>query len=555
MIDPRALVGLLQGFARPERRSEAADALARALGVQRVLLYVRDPALDVLLPAPGLPQTVAGGRAWREFLRQCRVQARPCARIPWEGLGEVTVTAVCLAEAAVVLVGDGPVAAELLDALEGGLPLLAALLHAQHALKIERAEANVARESAARARELASALDTARAAASELNLQLRQEHERKDEFLAMLAHELRNPLSPLVNSIEILRRTTTAVEPRTSRQLEMMARQLQQLTRLVDDLLDVSRVSRGMVELRRERVPLHEILDDAIEIARPLLESRAHTLQRTAVPPDMLVHGDRVRLTQVFANLLTNAAKYTEPRGRVTLSAIVDGNRISVVVQDNGIGIPQGLLPRIFDLFTQGPSGGRSGGGLGIGLTLARRLVEMHGGHISAYSRGEGQGSTFTVSLPQVLLRAPLPAARRPAAGASPADGQLAPGLRVLVVDDNRDAAQSLATLIECFGAETRVALDGEQGVELAAAFSPQLVIMDIALPGLDGFQALEKLRKLPDFRARVVAMTGYGTDDDRQRSLRAGFDDHLVKPVPPEKVEKLLSSARGGSLAVPASS
>jgi CheY-like chemotaxis protein len=316
-----------------------------------------------------------------------------------------------------------------------------------------------------------------------------------------------------------------------------MARQLQQLTRLVDDLLDVSRVSRGLIELRRERIPLAEVLDDAVEIVRPALEERGHQLQRSAVSPGLTVVADRVRLTQVFANLLSNAAKYTDPGGRITLSVVEDQRRASVVVQDNGIGIAQDMLSRVFDMFTQVPSAqARSQGGLGIGLTLAKRLVELHGGRISAYSRGEGQGSTFTVSLPQVVGAA-VPASLQQPPESRPAGRQP----RVLVVDDNRDGADTMVALLGAFGAQARAAYDSGQALEQASRFAPDLVLLDIGLPDVDGYETARRLRRMEGLRARLVALTGYGAAADRQRAMDAGFDEHQVKPLAPESLQGLL--------------
>lgn len=543
-----AASALLQAFADPRQRSAAADALARALGARRVLFYVRDPELDAMLPAPGLPKTVAGGAGWREFLRRCLSESRPVAHVTFAELGEVIAQACCHDGACVVVVGD-EVPASALDDLAPAFPLLAALLRAEHALATERAEADLARESAARASELARALDTARGAAGELNLQLRREHERKDEFLAILAHELRNPLSPLLASVEILRRTTSGTDPRCLRQLDVMTRQLHQLTRLVDDLLDVSRVSRGMVELRREPVRLQDVLEDALEVARPLIEARGHVLQMPQQWPEVMLNGDRVRLGQVFANLLTNAAKYTDQGGRITVSVVDDESRVSVVIRDTGMGIPQDMLQRVFDLFAQAPMASvRANGGLGIGLTLVRRLVELHGGQVSAYSRGEREGSTFTVSLPRVRRRIRGAVQPTSIATASPdPSARAGQGLRVLVVDDNVDAAQSLAALLECHGAQARIAHDGQHAIEAARALDPHLVFLDIALPVMDGYETLRRLRQLDDFRAHVVALTGFGSEADRQRSSDAGFDAHLVKPLAPEAVESLL--ARVGPL------
>ena len=532
-----AMAPLLYALARVESRAQAAQELASALGAEQLLIYVRDPQLHVMLPAPGMPKTLAGGPLWRAFLRRCLHEPRPEGIVDLPAGTEQPARAIVREDAALILVGGSPDPAGL-QALEEPLPLLAALLVAQQALHVERAEGAAARDAASQAHDLAKALDRSRAATAELNLQLRQEHERKDEFLAVLSHELRNPLSPLVHSVEILRRTTSS-DRRLGRHLEVMARQLQQLTHLVDDLLDVSRVSRGLIELRREHVLLQDILDDAVEAARPLVEGRGHLLQRSELPAGLLVHADRVRLTQVFANLLANAAKYTNPGGRISVSVVSDQRRVSVVVQDTGIGIPPDMLSRVFDMFTQVPAAQvRSQGGLGIGLTLARRLVELHGGRITAHSRGEGQGSTFTVSLPQLVTGAArTPQQQEPTAGHAPAGGRP----RVLVVDDNVDGAEAMAALIDHMGAEVRIAGDGQQALREAVAFEPHLVLLDIGLPGMDGYETARRLRGLPGRQARLIALTGYGSAQDRERSLAAGFDEHLVKPVPAERMQRLL--------------
>lgn len=536
----------LHPLAAPAQRAVAAQALAERLGVERIVLYVKDPALDVMLPAPGMPKTLAGGARWRDYLRRCLRERRPEALVDLPAGTERWARAVARDGAAVILLGGEPDAA-LLDELEREFPLLSALLCAQQALQLERAEAADAREAAARAHTLAQALDTARAASAELNLQLRREHERKDEFLAMLAHELRNPLSPLVHSLAILKHKVGADES-LARQLTVMSRQLQQLTRLVDDLLDVSRVSRGLIELRRERVALQAVIEDALESTRPLIEARRHVVVRSGTGADLYVNADRVRLTQVFANLFGNAAKYTEPGGRLSISVVPDEHRVSVVVQDTGMGIPQNMLVRIFDMFTQVPASlDRAQGGLGIGLTLVRRLVELHGGRVSAYSRGVGEGSTFTVSLPVVAMPppgtepvdAPAAASVPHAASAGPVPGQRKP--RVLVVDDNRDAAESLGEVLGYLGAEVRLAHDGREALEAAGLFSPDLILLDIGLPGMNGYDAARQLRAAPEVHARLVALTGYGTQQDRQRALDAGFDDHLVKPLSPEATQQLL--------------
>jgi signal transduction histidine kinase len=397
-----------------DTRAEAARELASYLGVEDVLLFVRDPQLGTLIPAPGLQQTLNGGRTWRAFLKGCSAAARCSGEVELPKGSNRSAHAFVEHGTALVTLGGELRAAELPGVIRL-LPLLAAVLAAEQTAVVARSEAAAANEAADRAHALASALEAARAEAAGLNAELGGEHRRKDEFLAMLGHELRNPLAPLVTSLELLRRHT--LEPRVlATVLDMMTRQTNQLTRLVDDLLDVSRVSRGRVELRRENLLLSEALGDAVAESRPIVDGRRHVLEIVHPEAPLVVHADRVRLTQVFGNLLNNAAKYTDEGGRLTLSTRREGDDAVVALEDNGIGISADMLPRIFDLFTQAPvSLDRAQGGLGIGLTLVRTLVELHGGRITAESAGTRRGSTFTVRLP--LARASVeaaPAKRRP---------------------------------------------------------------------------------------------------------------------------------------------
>ena len=531
-----AIHSLVIALARLEGRSEAALELAAALGCDSMALLVRDAALGgVLLPAAGMPKTLAGGAGWRALLATCASTGRHRATIDLPAGTLHAATALSHAGLVAVLVGGEPDASGL-EVLDAELPLLDALMRTEHALTIGAADAALARDGANRAHALARALDASRAASTKLNQELRREHERKDEFLAMLAHELRNPLAPLVNSIEILRRTGLYA-PLVERQVDVMARQLGQLTHLVNDLLDVSRVSRGLIELRREALPLAQVLDAAVEAVRPTLDARGHQLQLLGADMPLHVNGDRVRLTQVFANLLQNAVKYTDPGGKLTVSVTADGPRVSVMVRDTGVGIPPDMLTQIFKLFMQVPGGlDRAQGGLGIGLTLVRTLVELHGGHVSAHSVGLGRGSTFTVSLPLVS------AAISPVPETGPR-AVLASRPVVLVVDDNLDSAESLAEVLRMMGAHATVAADGTAAIESAARHPPALVLLDIGLPGMDGYETARRLRSASTAPMRLVALTGYGGDRDRDRSRAAGFDDHVVKPIAPEALETLLAS------------
>jgi signal transduction histidine kinase/CheY-like chemotaxis protein len=365
--------------------------------------------------------------------------------------------------------------------------------------------------------------------------QLRDQDRRKDEFLATLAHELRNPLAPIRTGLDVLAHDTTAEQAARTR--EMMARQLGHLVRMVDDLLEISRVTLGKITLQRSRVDLRDVLASALETTRSLIDARGHALEVRLAEGPLAIDVDPTRLSQVFANLLNNAAKYTPDGGALAITAEVAGPTIVVRVSDSGVGIPAGMLGYVFDMFTQvGRSIERSQGGLGIGLTLVRRLVEMHGGSVAAESPGAGRGSTFVVTLPIAA-----PAASVAAEVSAPATT----GLRVLVVDDNLDAAEMLATLLELRGHEVRMAHTGPDALEVAAAFAPQIVFLDIGLPGLNGYEVARRLRAAHAPAPMLVAVTGWGTDEDRRQAAAAGFDRHLVKPVDLTKLEAALVDVR----------
>jgi signal transduction histidine kinase len=368
--------------------------------------------------------------------------------------------------------------------------------------------------------------------------ELRAANRAKDEFLAMLAHELRNPLAPIRNAAYLLRlRGPEAPELQAAR--ELIERQTHHLARLVDDLLDVSRIGRGKVELRKEVVDLAAVVNQAVETARPLLEERGHTLTVSLGPAPLRVHADATRLAQVVANLLSNAAKYTDRGGQIWLTAQRQDEEAVLRVQDTGRGIPPAMLAKVFDLFTQvDGSPGRAEGGLGIGLTLVKSLVEMHGGAVEALSDGPGQGSEFVVRLPVLVEEAEAGAPAAPPAGA-PAG----PSRRVLVVDDHHDAADSLALLLKMMGHEVRTAYDGPAALEAARSWRPEVVLLDIGLPGLSGYEVGRRLRdEGPGEELLIVALTGYGQDEDRRRSQEAGLDLHFVKPVDPNALRDLLA-------------
>jgi PAS domain S-box-containing protein len=367
---------------------------------------------------------------------------------------------------------------------------------------------------------------------------LQEADRRKDEFLALLAHELRNPLAPLRNGLQVMRLASGDADL-VARTRDMMDRQLSHMVRLIDDLLDVSRIGSNKMELRRSRVLLADVLSSAVETARPALEAAGHELTVSLPPEPILLDADLTRLAQVFGNLLNNSAKYTERGGRIWLTATREGGEVLVSVRDTGIGIPADALSTIFGLFSQVDRPmERSAGGLGIGLALVKGLVEMHGGSVEAASPGQGQGSTFTVRLP-VLENRPESPAEVPAERGPDSSG---PKRRILVVDDNLDSAASMATMLRLLGNEVRTAHNGIEAVELAEGFLPRVVLMDIGMPKLNGYEATRRIREQPWGRGMVViALTGWGQDVDRARSKEAGCDGHLRKPVNLPDLEKLL--------------
>jgi PAS domain S-box-containing protein len=370
---------------------------------------------------------------------------------------------------------------------------------------------------------------------------LREADRRKDEFLAMLAHELRNPLAPIRNALHLL--SAPGADAAAFEQAkDVMGRQLQHLVRLVEDLLDVSRVMRGKIVLRKERVDLATVVARAVETAQPVIDAHGHELTVSLPPEPVWLEADTVRLAQVLGNLLTNAAKYTEKGGRIALLAGRTGDEVVLRVRDTGIGIEPEMLPRLFDLFVQADrSLARSQGGLGIGLALVRRLVEMHGGSVQAASEGLLRGSEFVVRLP-------APAQVRQGEGApgragEPAAAPPARCLPILVVDDNRDTAETLALVLRLEGHDVRVAHDGQTALNVARSHRPAVAFLDLGMPGMDGYELCRRMRAEPTLAPMfLVALTGYGQEEDRRRSREAGFDRHLVKPVEPHSLQRVLA-------------
>jgi signal transduction histidine kinase len=365
----------------------------------------------------------------------------------------------------------------------------------------------------------------------------------KDEFLAMLAHELRNPLAPILNAVQLIRK-----KPLTDPQLlwsrDVIERQLGHLTRLVDDLLDVSRITRGKINLSRETVEVADLVARAVETVQPLIVERGHQLHLSVAPQSIRVFGDPLRLTQAVGNVLSNAAKYTENGGQISLTARQVDDTVEIRVQDTGIGIPTDMQPVIFDMFTQlNVPTGRAQSGLGIGLALVRKLLEMHGGSVSAFSEGNGRGSEFLITLP--VIPSEITAGNgRTAVGLDSSEGGEAVQVRrrILVADDNSDALESLATLLELSGHEVFSAANGALALESAERNLPEVALLDIGMPKLDGYEVARRIRAQPwGRRITLVALTGWGQESDRRRSGEAGFDSHLVKPLDLDKLTALL--------------
>jgi|HubBroStandDraft_5_1064220.scaffolds.fasta_scaffold15254_2 signal transduction histidine kinase len=392
-------------------------------------------------------------------------------------------------------------------------------------------------------------LQTEVAERTRVELALKEADRHKDEFLAMLAHELRNPLAPIHNAVQLMHRQSFA-DPQLTWSRDVIGRQLAHLTRLVDDLLDVSRITRGKINLSKEVIELETLMTRTLETVQPLLEERGHKLT-VEVPKGILaVLGDPTRLVQALGNVLGNAAKYTERGGHITLAAAESGAEVVIRVRDNGIGIPAELMPMIFNLFTQlDRTSGPPQSGLGIGLALVQRLVEMHGGSVSARSDGLGKGSEFLIRLPLFIretVESGQPIQQRSALEQSMtnAEGPARTQRRILVADDNNDALESLATLLQLSGHEVYTAANGAMALESAEAHRPEVALLDIGMPKLDGYEVARRIRAQPwGQRITLVALTGWGQDSDRRRSQEAGFDSHLVKPLDLDKLMELLAA------------
>jgi signal transduction histidine kinase len=510
---PRETLRLLASLADVHARAASLDLLAKHIGARAVHLRIPHPdKANELLPAPGCAPTLPSSRGWRELFERCAVPGTYHAEVAYPDAATLT-PAVAYAFDGITFVFVGAeLRQELVDAIELAAPLVAAMLRAEATVVAKTAELELERQNAERAATLARALDLARAEAERAT-------RVKDEFLAMLGHELRNPLAPIVTALQMMR-----LEGVHTRAQDVLERQVDHVMRLVDDLLDVSRITRGKVELRKAPVEMVEVVTRAIEMSRPLLETRRSKLVVDVPNRGLVVDGDPARLAQIIANLVTNAAKYSDPETEIRVTGSRVGERVRIAVRDRGIGINPSQLEAVFEQFVQMAQGiDRAEGGLGLGLAIVKSLVEMHGGTVRALSEGSGRGSTFEIELP--VSHAP-PA--RPQPAAKPAQHAK---LSVLIVDDNHDAAELMGEILGAYGHDVRVAYTGPDALALLDSFTPEVAILDIGLPVMDGYELAGRIHsRLPAIR--LVAVTGYGQSSDREKTAAAGFHDHLVKPV-----------------------
>jgi signal transduction histidine kinase len=515
-MDARYLLGLVDALTQLREREAVSRTLATELGVDALFVFVPDPARpSKLIPASGFAMPPAM-RGWQELLAKCvRPGIEQGTVVYPDRTSERTACAFVFDGITFVLVGMASPSAEVRTDLAMISRILVTILRSETALSIAAGELAVERQNAERAATLTLALDRARAEAERAT-------RVKNEFLAMLGHELRNPLAPIVTALQILR-----MEGVNTRAQDVLERQVAHVMRLVDDLLDVSRITSGKIELRKEPTELSSVVARALEMTRPLLERRRNRLTVDVQERGLVVDGDPARLAQIVSNLVTNAAKYSDEDSAITVRASREGDNARLSVIDEGIGIADTYIDRVFDQFVQVPQGlDRAAGGLGLGLAIVRSLVERHGGTVRAQSRGQGCGSTFIVELPLSSTSLRSDAAHSPPAKARPATVG-----RVLVVDDNEDAAMLLADVLASFGHQVQVAHSGPDALAGLAAFQPDAALLDIGLPVMDGYELAQRVRaRLP--AVKLVALTGYGQANDRERSRAAGFDAHLVKPV-----------------------
>lgn len=542
---PLHLLEIFTELQSPEARESGLDALAAYTGAAEAWLFGRDPEISIFLPALGLPQTLRHGGKWHAFVKESIKASFYTGQLPSQYSDEDK-TALGIADkfgtAVIVLLGK-ELPAPIIEQIAALLPLLGSKLVLERTAMAASAHAAAARDASRHASSLNTALDASRrelqkalerveqelVSRREAETKLKEADRKKDEFLAMLAHELRNPLAPINMAASILKLPAVGKD-QAYKASEIIERQVKHMSSLLDDLLDVSRVTRRLIVLAQDIVDLKEAMLEALEQTRPLVEAKGHSLTVEAPSYPVMVKGDRTRLVQIIANLLNNAAKYTHAQGEIRLRMSVLNKDIELSIRDNGIGIEETLLPQVFELFTQAErTSDRTQGGLGLGLALVKSLVELHGGSVEAVSEGLGKGSEFIVRLP--LLKAGDMESQEDRVPADVGPDETKPS--VLVVDDNVDAAQMLAMYLQTIGHDVLVEYSPKSAIERAKSATPKLCILDIGLPEMDGNELARRLRSIPGMAdAVLIAVTGYGQAQDKQNSMEAGFDHHLVKPV-----------------------
>lgn len=550
-MDDADLLALIATLVDGEDRVSATRRAAAELGADEMIVLSLDPGTDAYLPVRGSRKTLPGGVEWQTFLAGLGRFPVQHGRLPALKEGEPIAAIACSnAGTAVVLLG-GVVEHALVARLCSMLPLFGVVLRSQQALAIAQGELAASRYELKQSAALMKSLDETRRQHDRTLIELdAQAHSlssararaedatvAKDRFLAMLGHELRNPLSPIVTALELVRHRGL-----WSPEHDIMQRQVRHLLRLVDDLLDIARITGDKLVLARENLEMSAVLELALEMSSPLLEHRRHHIDARVPASGLYVFGDKARLAQVFSNLITNAAKYSNPGAPITITAQRCDDVVRVEVADQGIGIDGQMLEAVFEMFEQQQRGlDRSEGGLGLGLAIVRNLVVQHGGRVEALSEGHGHGSRFVVQLPATTT-APFDTSSTNVQAA--AQGRLRGA--VLVVDDNADAASTLASVLRYAGFDVRTAKDGLSALRIAAEFRPDAALLDIGLPVMDGYELARRLRAEYQAGIRLVAITGYGRESDRLLAQTAGFEAHLVKPVDWAVLERTLLDLLG---------
>jgi signal transduction histidine kinase/ActR/RegA family two-component response regulator len=549
------LLGCFAAMAEPERRAAAARTLARELGAEDLIIFVRDEAIGRSLPAPGFPQTLRRGSEWRVLVDQAIADGSASRRM------QQPASAIGLPDGTVALLLGTPEAARLTE-LRTLLPLLGALFRAESISRNAEADSILARQAAAQSTELAAKLDVTRAELQRAVVVAETAIRARDEFLASVSHELRTPLTSIIGWIQLLREEKEPAN--VAEGLETIERNARAQSRLIEDILDFSRINAGKLRLDVRPIELIDIIGAAIEIVRPAADAKGVTLESVLDPSSGLVSGDADRLQQVVWNLLSNAVKFTPRGGRVQVRLQRVTSHSELTVSDTGEGISKEFLPFVFDRFSQADStSSRTHGGLGLGLGIVRHLVELHGGTVQAFSSGLGEGSTFVVRLPLIVAhhQAVTPATDAVAQGAS-VRAELADlsGVSVLVAEDNDDARRLLTAIFQRCGATVEAAESVPAALGLLSRFQPDIIVSDIEMPGEDGYSLITKVRarETPEGRIPAIALTAYTRPPDRVRALAAGFQMHMGKPVEPTElvaaVKSLLSTARPRSAVVPKS-